>query len=233
VPSRLTFDPGFDVSPVWSPEGTRIVFGGERSGKLSLRQQPINRRAADEVLLEGDFLPSSWSADGRFIAYTDSSPARAPDVWVLPLVGDRKPFPVLQTRFGETSAVFSPNGQWIAYSSNAGGQGDVYVESFPPAGGKYQVSRDGGGRPLWRADGKELFYVRTDGAMMAVPIDTTGQFDAGEPQTLFFFTAGQPINSRPYAVTKDGQRFLAPDSPQQSGVMPLTVVLDWTAAIHK
>ena len=195
--SRLTVDPGTNGSPVWSPDGTRIAFEGQRSGKFSLRQQLINGTAADESLLEGsgNLRPSSWSADGRFIAYTilGSFPFTS-DVWVLPLFGDRKPFPLAQTAFTENSAVFSPDGRWIAYTSNEAGQPNVYVQPFPGAGGKYRISRDGGSHPVWRADGKELFYLGADGTMMAVPIDATGQFDAGVPQALFP-TGAAPLNN--------------------------------------
>ena len=111
--------------------------------------------------------PSGWSADGRFVAYTRGGG----DVWVLPLFGDRKPFPLAQTAFNETGGVFSPDGRWIAYTSDEGGQPNVYVQPFPGAGGKYQVSRDAGSHPVWRADGKELFYLGADATLMAVPID--------------------------------------------------------------
>ena len=177
--------------------------------------------------------PSDWSADGRFLAYTQRTSSTTSDVWVLPLFGDRKPFPLLQTGFVEASGVFSPNGRWIAYTTNEAGQPNVYVQPFPGAGAKYQVSRDGGGHPVWRADGKELFYLGPDASLMAVPIDTTDRFDIGAPQALFPTGAPRFNTSRVYAVTKDGKRFLVSARPQQASGTPLTVVLNWTAAIQK
>ena len=233
--TRLTFDPGSDAWPVWSPDGTRLAFAGQRSGKISLRQQSTNGTAADELLLEssGDFVVSDWSADGRFIAYTDRSSATTADIWVLPLFGDRKPFPVAaQTAFNEVVAVFSPDGRWIAYGTNEAGQGNVYVQSFPVANGKYQVSRDGGARPIWRRDGKELFYIGPDGALMAVSIDASRGFEAGVPQRLF--TINAPNNQNlVYAVTKDGMRFLVNSRPEQASVAPITVVLNWQEELKR
>ena len=195
----------------------------------------INGTAADESLLEfgpGNLAPSAWSADGRFIAYTLARASGASDVWILPLFGDRKPFPLVQSEFIEIGGVFSPDGRWIAYTSNEGGQPNVYVQPFPEAGGKYQVSRDGGSRPVWRADGKEMFYLGLDRTLMAVPIETTGQFEAGGPQVLFR-TGAIPFNTAAvYAATKDGKRFLVSSRPQQSEA-PLTVVVNWLAAIQK
>ena len=128
--------------------------------------------------------------------------------------------------------MFSPDGRWIAYTSDEAGQANVYVQSFPGPGGKYQVSKDGGLQPVWRADGKELFYLGVDGTLMAVPIDATGQFDAGVPQALFP-TDALTIASQAYAVTKDGKRFLVGARPRQSSVAPLTVLVNWMAAIQK
>jgi Tol biopolymer transport system component len=234
-PRRQTFDPGGDASPVWSPDGTHVAFSSLRSGKISLFEKLVDETAADELVLEGpgNITPDDWSADGRHIVFEDKTSGNI-DLWVLPLFGDRKPFPLIRTEFDESQAVFAPNGRWIAYSSNDGGERNVFVQPFPVTGGKHQISMDGGSQPVWRADGRELFYLRTDGTLMAVPVEAVGQFAAGQHQALFR-TAVPIFNSSrgQYAVTKDGKRFLTTASPEQPSVAPLTVVLNWTATIQK
>jgi Tol biopolymer transport system component len=150
-------------------------------------------------------------------------------VWVLPLFGDRTPIPVVQTEFAEDSGAFSPDSRWIAYQSAESGQDQVYVQPFPATGGKYQVSKGGGTKPLWRADGRELFFQSLDSTMMAATIDTTHRFEAGIPKPLFQTGAA---TSRPnVAVTKDGQRFLVNTGLQRSSTVPLTVVVNWQAGL--
>ncbi|NOT27648.1 MAG: hypothetical protein HOP16_16295 [Acidobacteria bacterium] len=235
ITSRLTVDPGRDVSPVWSPDSKRIVFQSSRAQQpIAMRQTSSDGAGADELLLEGPrnftMTPSGWSSDGQFIAYT----TRGSNVWILPLLGDKKPFAFAETPFIEASAVFSPDGPWIAYTSNEGGQIDVYVQSFPGPGAKAQVSRNGGTHPVWRADGRELFYLAADGTMMAVPVGAGRSFEAGPPRALFSSNAWRLTANQVYAVTTDGQRFLVTTTPQtSSGAAPLTVVLNWTATIHK
>jgi len=235
IRSRLTVHPGQERSPVWSPDSARIAFQSSRSRQpIALRQTRSDETGKDELLLEGPgnftMTPSGWSSDGQFIAYT----TRGSNVWILPLFGDRKPFPFADTQFIEASAVFSPDGRWIAYTSNEGGQTDIYVQSFPGPGAKTQVSRDGGTHPVWRADGREVFYLAADGTMNAVPVGAGRSFNAGRPQPLFPSKAWRLTANQVYAVTRDGQRFLVNATPQQSsGAAPLTVVLNWTAAFRK
>ena len=242
--SRLTVDPGNDLWPVWSRDGTRLTFERRRAGRVSLHQQAISETGVDEVIVEPrpfqdktggitNIAPSSWSEDGRFIVYTliGAFPLSV-DVWALPLFGDRKPFSLVQTEFAESAGVFSPDGRWLAYASTEAGQNDVYVRAFPGAG-KYPVSKDGGSHPVWRADGKELFYLRADGTLLAVPIDTTRQFDAGAPRALFSIGAStQVFGTHVYSVTRDGKRFLVNMRSQQSSA-PLTVVVNWPAMLKQ
>jgi Tol biopolymer transport system component len=244
VRSRQTADVGVTAAPVFSPDGSRIAFEAARSGIISLRQKLVDSTAADEALLEGstsggdvtqNMTPTDWSRDGRFIAYTRRASSGSSDVWVLPLFGDRRPFPIVQTPSADTAGMFSPDGRWIAYMTAEGGQSNVFVQPFPRGGERHQVSRDGGSHPVWRADGRELFYLASDGTMMAVPIQATDRFSAGVPQALFQTTTGTPRfnTSNVYAATKDAKRFVMISRPQRASAADLTVVVNWPAAIPK
>jgi eukaryotic-like serine/threonine-protein kinase len=141
---------------------------------------------------------------------------------------------VLQTPSVETNGVLSPNGRWIAYQSPEIAQTQVYVQPFPPTGGKFQISTNGGFHPIWRPDGKELYFVSFDGRMMAVAVDTAGQFQSGTPAALFpvVSMATQGSVGRQFAVTKDG-RFLVNAMQQQTTTIPLTVVINWLSGFQK
>jgi Tol biopolymer transport system component len=182
--------------------------------------------------------PTDWSADGRYVASARTQgTAGSSDIWALPLFGDRKPFPLVQTPFTEMNATFSPDGRWFAYQSNESGQTQIYVQPFPPTGGKFLVSKNGGAQPGWRWDGKELFFLSPDSRIVEAAIDTTDQFQAGIPTPLFTVATTAGANAgelgRQYAVTKDGRRFLVNVIQEQSTAIPLTVVVNWLAAVQR
>jgi eukaryotic-like serine/threonine-protein kinase len=232
---RLTFDPRADGSPVWSPDGGQIAFSGNRP-QATLRLKVADPLANDEQLWGQNVAvsPTDWSADGKFLAYTLSGGVGGfTDIWVLPMFGDRKPFPFAQTADTEANASFSPDGRWIAYDSTEGGAAQVYVQPFPPNGGKRQISKDGGVAPTWI--GKEVFFIGLDrSTIMAVDVDTTGKFESGTPRALFSPNATIRASGRRYAVTHDGKRFLLNLNQQQSTTTtPLTVIVNWPATIQK
>ena len=236
-PTRFTFDPAQDLFAVWSPDGSRIVFGSDREGPRNLYQRSATGASKEELLLKTDFnaYPVDWSRDGRYIAYVINDPKTKIDVWVLPLSGDQKPFPFANTEASERGARFSPDGRWLAYVSDESGIPQIYVQSFPSSGGKWQVSTTGGYHLAWRHDGKELFYVSADKKMMAVDIKGEGAtFEAGAPKTLFdlrvpTFTGSQAQ----FAVTADGQKFLIANTFGENRSEPITVALNWTADLKQ
>jgi Tol biopolymer transport system component len=233
-PTRLTFDPSPDHSPVWSPDGTRIVFTSERDGHANLYQSAASGGGADELLVQSNFrkTASDWSADGKFLLYHEVNPKTGFDLWVLPLTGEQRSFPFLQTPFDERQGHFSPDGRWIAYASDETGTWQVYVRGFPSSGGKWQVSTDSGSQPQWRGDGRELFYL-SNRKLMAVEVSGSGPtFHAGVPRELFTMhitTIGLPGPRNIYAATRDGQRFLVTSLVNDPTASPTTVLLNWTA----
>jgi serine/threonine protein kinase/Tol biopolymer transport system component len=249
VPTRFTFDPAGDLSPVWSPDDTRVVFRSLNRngfGASDLFVKPANGATDERPLLVTPQakIALDWSSDGRFLLYANQDPRTQSDLWALPLTGDAKPVPIVHTAFDETQGQFSPDGRWVAYTSNQSGSRDeVYVVPFPEAGGKWQVSTEGGSQPRWRRDGKELFYVAADAKLMAVPISVAPQsraLTAGTPVALFptHLARGAGISltgygSRAlYEVTADG-RFLMNVHIDVDHPAPITIVQNWVAALKK
>jgi serine/threonine protein kinase len=229
--TRFTFDSANDSFPIWSPDGSRIVWASTRAGAFNLYQKAASGAGQDELLLEseGDAIPNDWSSDGRLIVYSGPDPKTRFDVRVLPLFGGQKPISFNPTAAGESAGKLSPDGRWIAYTSSESGSSEVYVQGFPSGGGKRQVSTNGGVGPQWRGDGKELFYYARDGKLMAVPVRTGVTFEAGAPQKLFEFRSGSTtiVTLPPYTVTADGQRFLINSIVETQPSAPLTLMINW------
>jgi Tol biopolymer transport system component len=239
-PTRFTFDPAIDFSPTWSPDSSRIVFSSNRGGRtFDLYQKPSSGAGREELLLKtgsNGVFPTSWSSDGRFLLYTTAGKSGF-DHWVVPLSGDRKPFPVLDSTANETQARFSRDGQLVAYTSDETGTAEVFVQPFPATGAKWQVSTGGGSDAQWRRDGRELFYVATDGTLMASPIKGgASTFEVGTPQALF--QTRRPMTRGPlffgnYAPDADGQRFLVNTIAADAPLNAISVALNWIAALPK
>jgi Tol biopolymer transport system component len=229
--TRFTF--GWDqLTSLWSPDGSRVVVNSRRKGHLDLYQKDASGAGTEEVLLEDniDKYPQSWSPDGRFILYVGQASRNT--LFVLPLSGDRKPVPFLNTQFNERPGQFSPDGRWVVYSSDESGRYEIYVAPFPGPGGKWQILTGGGLWPRWRHDGSEIFYLAPDNKLMAVAVNGKGPtFEVGEVKPLFQTRATGTRYS--YDVSPDGQRFLINTAPEQAASAPFTVVLNWTAALKK
>jgi serine/threonine protein kinase len=235
--TRFTFDPAFDSNPVWSRDGSRIFFSSDRKTRMmyDIYQKDASGAHNEELLFESnDFKrPTSASADGRFLAYSRlDGPGAKGDIWILPLSGERKPFPFIQTsQFAEAHAQFSPDGRFIAYDSDESGSRQVYVTSFPGPGGKQQVSTNGGDDPVWRKDGKELFFL-SDGKMMAAEVKTTGSgLEIGNAKLLFDAHSGFGGFAH-YDVTPDGKRFIVATLGEGSSA-PMNLVVNWDADLKK
>jgi Tol biopolymer transport system component len=223
--SRLSFGNGVDQSPRWTPDGRRIAYSSTQAGPYQVYWKAADGSGAEELLVKAEVpgqFPRSWSPDGRWLLFQRGTAAAANDLWVMAADGREKPHPFLATSANETWAQFSPDGRWVAYQSNEGGIANVFVQAFPGPGGKWQISTDGGGVPIWRRDGRELFY-RTRDAVMAVPLTTGSSFSAGAPQELFRAPYQQSFD-----VSPDGQRFLMIKSGTAASSAQLHVVLNWT-----
>jgi serine/threonine protein kinase/Tol biopolymer transport system component len=236
VPSRFTTDPSGDSNPLWSPDGSRIVFASGRDGALNLYQKSASGAASEELLLASSEpkVPNDWSSDGQFILYQTFNTKTRFDLWVLPMSGDRQALPFLQTEFNEQQAQFGPDGKWVAYTSDESGTPEVYVRTYPASGGRWRVSTAGGHQPRWRGDGRELFYIASDRKLMAVDVKLGATFEAGTPRALFETRVLTFTDFRNhYTVAADGQRFLVNSMSEEEGVTPITVVVNWTADLER
>jgi Tol biopolymer transport system component/tRNA A-37 threonylcarbamoyl transferase component Bud32 len=227
------------TAAVWSSDGGTVAYVSQNeSRKGEIVTQRINGVGGETSLLktQESVSLSSWSRDGRFMLYTVLDPVTGWDVWTLPLFGDRKPAPYLRTPMSEGEAQFSPDANWVVYSSNRSGRMDVWAQRFPVTDRPpIRISADGGSHPVWRADGRELFYLNAENMLVAVDILGTGAtFEFGAQHVLFKVAVSPGLSDHyvsEYAASPDGQRFLFKVPQKQDA--PMTVVLNWTADLPK
>lgn len=232
--TRFVFGPADESEPVWSPDGRRLAYftccesTSTPEVMATLRVKDVNDTGKGQIPLGPGFqFPVDWSLDGRFILFTQANDAiTKPNLWVLPMGGDAKPFPLLQTPFGISEARFSPDGHWVAFVSNETGRNEVYVTRFDKPVEKWHISTGGGRSPCWRRDGKELFFLATDKSLMAVAVKGGETFESGTPAPLF---RNDSIMNDLFDATADGQRFIVSSSATQTQTAAFTVVMNWTA----
>ena len=238
VLNRFTTDAADEIAPIWSPDGTHIVFSSSRKGRgMNLYRKAATGVGSEELILDAGWpmFATDWSPDGRFLLYFSSDPNTGFDIWTLPMDGDRKPFPIVRTKSGEANAQFSPNGKWIAYESNESGRYEIYVQAFsgagPQAGGKVLISTNGGVQARWGRDGNTLFYIALDDRLITVPIRFASNGQGVEPSTpvpLFATRVGsQAFSGTGYSISPDGQRFLMNVELEGPAASPITVLLNW------
>ncbi|MGH9237012.1 MAG: protein kinase domain-containing protein [Vicinamibacterales bacterium] len=237
--TRLTFNPGINRAPVWTPDGTRIAFS-----MAGIGAEPVFIQAADGSGTptrvtpdKGTFMPVSFTPDGKRLLLHPS--AAAPyDLQIVDTEAKTAPTPLLAEPHSESNGVVSPDGRWLAYQSNESGRDEIYVRPFPNVNsGRWQVSADGGTRPLWSRDGRELFYYLPPGVIMAAPIGPGSSFTPGTPTVVLKGTYLSPQTGRMYDVSPDGRRFLLIKESRGEGAAPpppqLIVVQHWLEELKR
>ena len=233
--TRVTFDQSIsDENPIWSPDGRFLIFAVHRHGAQAKIYRKVSSGEGEaEPVLEGDSNehPIDWSADGKYLLVHRANDTSGLDLMYLPLSENPKPQLFLATQFQEAQGQFSPNGRWVAYTSGESGREEVYVKPFPSGEGKWQIS-SGGSEPRWRADGKELFYLSTDGSLMVVEVNAENTFETSPPVTLFKSNLSyQDLDfyggAHRYDVTRDGQRFLVNTIVVPATPTSLNVIVNW------
>ena len=241
---RLTSQPDqIKAGVIWSPDGQRVAFGAGSLPRLQgggIYVVPVTGTGKPELLYtaQGGQRPTSYSPDGRVLAFNQLSANLHRDIWLLALSGERTGTAWVQSTDNHDQATFSPDGRWMAYVSDKGGPGDVYVRAID-GDREWPVSQNGGNAPLWRADGKELFYWNfATRSLMAVPISSAPTFEPGAPVKLFTTPRLRGLGIGQYSVAPDGQRFVileldAIDAQSAETQSPIEVILNWTDALNK
>jgi len=243
VMSRLTLDSANNASPLWTPDGKRIVFSSTRDRSYRVYWKAADGSGEDQPLssvIDGAIFPWAWSKDGKTMVLGEfMNKTQSLDIGALSMEGDHKWSPLLKERYGECQPRISPDGSWIAYVSNESGEGEIYVRPFPEVNkGRRQVSAGGGGNPLWSPDGRELFY-RCGDAVMAVSVKTGTAFGIDIPKTLFngtYVAAGGVVNV--WDISPDGKRFLMIKPPgaatsAKGGPRKINIVLNWLEELRQ
>jgi eukaryotic-like serine/threonine-protein kinase len=234
---RFTFDPGTDRDPIWSPEGSRLAVRSNRNGRFNVYVRAVNGVGSEQLVYDSTDNANihDWSRDGQFMLFTRVDPEgkSGRDVWVMPADGRRDPYPLFEAPRNQDYPRFSKSGRLISYQTDDSARTKVFVMAYPDTGDRWEISPEGGVQPLWRADGRELFYVAPDNSIMAVEVrEANATVDFGTPRRLFqapiaILPARQP--SWTWDVAPDGRRFLM--ILNKDGDAPVTLVTNWQAEL--
>jgi Tol biopolymer transport system component len=235
IGDRITTDSADDIAPVWSPKSDRVIFTTQRDGGVALFEKSAGGSGSETPLpvpgLDVGKFAADWSADGKFLAFVAGARILArSDIWILPLTGGGKPWALLETPAIETHPRFSPDGRWLAYSSNQSGKMEVYVRPFPGPGEWQRISAAGGGWPLWNRSGKEIFFIDPEGKMTSAAVTVEGGVLKVGAITSLFPLRLRPsvrLDAYPYAVTANGQRFLVNHFVEETTSGAITLVMNW------
>jgi eukaryotic-like serine/threonine-protein kinase len=246
--SRLSFEE-VAVCPIWSPDGQQIVYRANEKKENALEYSIVARPSsgagnATTLLSQSSrergetFFPDAWSPDGEILILEglDVTHGSHAALWLLPLKGDRKLQPFLSASFNQTHATFSPDGRWVAYSSDETGRSEVYAQDFPRRTKKVQISTGGGDQALWEHNGKELFYLSRDQNLMVVDVERRGGFKAGVPRVVFHapIPYGGILGSRiSYAISPDRKRILLNVVQEARAQQSATAVVNWSAEVRR
>jgi len=234
IRTRFTFDPATEGSPLWSPDGKTIAYSWAKGARIALYMKSAVTSDSSHLLYSSNLnnFPTSWSSDGKYILFHSVGDAKTKvDLHVLSLSGDHTATDFLKTEFNEVVGQFSPDMRWVAYISNASGQNEVYIRPFPNGGTQWQVSKSGGTSPLWRHDGKELYFISASRKLVAVQTKVVGDaIEIGAEHELFDLDSRGP--AQPNDVTADGSKFLVSVFPAGL-VQPITMVTNWDSELKK
>jgi serine/threonine-protein kinase len=240
--TRATFDRGVDVYPVWPPDGRQLLFSSARAGAVNLFAQASDGSGGVTRLTRSPNVQHATSVtpDGTRLVFTETAPTTGPDVMQLRLDGTHAVTPLVQTSFSERNGEVSPDGRWLAYEANDSGRFNIYVRPFPDvSSGYWQLSTDGGTRPLWARNSQELFYLSVTGALMRVGVAPGPTWAATAPTRLFegHYGAAPNQNGRTYDVSPDGRRFLmikdSEASDPSATPASMVVVLNWQEELKR
>jgi serine/threonine protein kinase len=244
--TRLTFGGATHLMPSWSADGQRVVYvrmnGTTAVSGTSLRARLANGGGQEEILMESDpsgtartLLAPQLSPDGKYLVHTEQNGPTLAGIWAFPLMGDKKPFSIVQPQSAQTRIVqsrLSPDGKWLAYSSTESGREEVYVTHFPSGQGRWQVSQNGGTFPNWSGDSKEIWFFGNDSYLQMAAVNTkSGEFEMDPVRTLFQVSYISPVGE-PYDVSPDGKRMIFSTYPENIPT-PLVLVTNWTAELKK